>query len=93
MSPFPEVRFIGITGIPMVQAGDDLAELIFEAAERQGTALEEHDVLVVTQRVASKAEGRVLPLDSFEPSPFALALRHMLNRLLPLLLGPRPPAS
>jgi coenzyme F420-0:L-glutamate ligase/coenzyme F420-1:gamma-L-glutamate ligase len=73
MSPHPEVRLIGITGIPMVRAGDDLAGLIFEAAERQGTAIEDHDVLVVTQRVASKAEGRVLPLDSFEPSPFARA--------------------
>jgi coenzyme F420-0:L-glutamate ligase/coenzyme F420-1:gamma-L-glutamate ligase len=71
MTP-PEVRLIGIEGIPMVQAGDDLAGLILEAAAAQGTPLEDSDVLVVTQRVVSKAEGRVVPLDSFEPSPFAL---------------------
>ncbi len=71
MTP-PEVRVIGIEGIPMVQAGDDLAGLIFGAAVAQGTPIEDGDVIVVTQRVVSKAEGRVVPLDSFEPSPFAL---------------------
>lgn len=64
---------IGIAGIPMVQAGDDLAGLILDAASAQGTPPETGDVLVVTQRVVSKAEGRVVPLDRFEPSPFALA--------------------
>lgn len=68
----PEARFIGITGIPMVQAGDDLAAQVFDAAAAQGTPLLDGDVLVLTQRIVSKAEGRVLPLDAFEPSPFAL---------------------
>ena len=58
--------------MPMVQPGDDLAALILDAAAAQGTPVEDGDVLVVTQRIASKAEGRVLPLDAFEPSPFAL---------------------
>ncbi len=71
--PTPDVRLIGITGIPMVQPGDDIAALIFEAATRQQTPLADGDVLVVTQRVVSKAEGRVVPLADFEPSPFALA--------------------
>ena len=66
-----EVRIIGIAGIPMVQAGNDLAGLILDAAASQGTPIEDRDVLVVTQRVVSKAEGRVVPLDTFEPSPFA----------------------
>lgn len=64
---------IGITGIPMVQAGDDLASLIISAAEAQDTPLRDGDVLVVTQRIVSKAEGRVVPLEQFEPSPFAQA--------------------
>ncbi|MFN8585431.1 MAG: coenzyme F420-0:L-glutamate ligase [Dehalococcoidia bacterium] len=70
MTP-PEVRIIGVRGIPMVQAGDDLAKLIREAAQAQETPLEAGDVIVVTQRVVSKAEGRVVPLDDFEPTPFA----------------------
>ena len=69
--PHPELRVIGIAGIPMVQAGDDLAALTLEAAAAQDTPIEDRDVLVVAQRVVSKAEGRVVPLDTFEPSPFA----------------------
>lgn len=67
-----EVRVIGIEGIPMVQAGDDLAGLILGAASTQGTPLQHRDVLIVTQRVVSKAEGRVVPLDTFKPGAFAL---------------------
>ena len=68
----PEFRVIGVTGMPMVQAGDDLARQIVDAANAQGTPLEANDVVVITQRVVSKAEGRVYPLDDFTPSPFAL---------------------
>lgn len=68
----PEFRVIGITQVPMVQSGDDLAGQLFAAAAAQHTPLADGDVLVVTQRVVSKAEGRVVPLDSFVPSPFAL---------------------
>lgn len=77
MTP-PDVRLLGIEGIPMIAAGDDLAALILDAASAQGTPLEAGDVLVVTQRVVSKAEGRVVPLAGFEPTPFALewAARH-----------------
>ena len=73
-----EYRVIGIGGMPLVQEGDDIAAQIFEAAERQGTPVEDGDVVVVTQRISSKAEGRVVPLDRFEPSQFALdyAERH-----------------
>jgi coenzyme F420-0:L-glutamate ligase/coenzyme F420-1:gamma-L-glutamate ligase len=68
-----EVRVIGITGVPMVQAGDDIAAQILEAAAAQGTPVEDGDIVVVTQRIVSKAEGRVVPLDDFEPSAFARA--------------------
>lgn len=70
MTP-PEFRVIGVTGMPMVQRGDDLARQIVEAAAAQGTPLVEGDIVAVTQRVVSKAEGRIYPLDDFEPSPFA----------------------
>jgi coenzyme F420-0:L-glutamate ligase/coenzyme F420-1:gamma-L-glutamate ligase len=70
--PAPEFRVIGITGIPIVQAGDDLAGQIFDAAAAQDTPLQDGDVLAVTQRVVSRAEDRVRPLGEFEPSAFAL---------------------
>jgi len=67
----PEVRVIGITGIPEVHPGDDLAGLILDAARRQETPPVDGDVLVVTQKVVSKAEGRVIVLSTVEPSSFA----------------------
>src|SRR3546814_343123 len=57
----------------MVQRDDDLVAIIADAAAAQGTPLEDGDVVAVTQRIVSKSEGRVYPLDDFEPSPFALA--------------------
>jgi coenzyme F420-0:L-glutamate ligase/coenzyme F420-1:gamma-L-glutamate ligase len=66
-----EIRIIGLTGIPEVHAGDDLAEMIVAAARSGGVAIEESDVLVVTQKIVSKAEGRIVDLATVTPSPFA----------------------
>jgi coenzyme F420-0:L-glutamate ligase / coenzyme F420-1:gamma-L-glutamate ligase len=71
--PNSEVRAIGVRGMPMVERDDDLAGQIIDAASAQGAPLQDGDILAVTQRVVSKVEGRVLPLDDFQPSPFALA--------------------
>jgi coenzyme F420-0:L-glutamate ligase/coenzyme F420-1:gamma-L-glutamate ligase len=71
---YPELRLVGITGIPEVKPGDDLALLIAEAASRQGTPLQQEDVLVVTQKAVSKAEGRVVDLRQVKPSGFARAI-------------------
>jgi coenzyme F420-0:L-glutamate ligase / coenzyme F420-1:gamma-L-glutamate ligase len=52
------VSLLPLEGIPEVRAGDDLAAILGDAVERAG-GLEEDDVLVVAQKVVSKAEGRV----------------------------------
>ena len=52
-----EIRIIPIEGVPEVRAHDDLGELLFAAI---ATPLEDNDVVVVTQKVVSKAEGRVV---------------------------------
>ncbi|HEY3115764.1 MAG TPA: coenzyme F420-0:L-glutamate ligase [Chloroflexota bacterium] len=62
---------IGVRGLPEVQDGDDLAQLIHSAIAAQGLAIESGDVLVVTQKVVSKAEGRLQALDDMVPSAFA----------------------
>jgi coenzyme F420-0:L-glutamate ligase/coenzyme F420-1:gamma-L-glutamate ligase len=69
----PEVRIIGLPGLPEVHAGDDLPGQIVAAAREHNIAIEEGDVLVVTQKVVSKAEGRIVDLGSVTPSPFAEA--------------------
>ena len=68
----PRLEVIGVTSIPEIQAGDLLGEIIVSAAERQGSPLESGDILVVTQKIVSKAEARVVDLRSVKPSAFAL---------------------
>jgi coenzyme F420-0:L-glutamate ligase/coenzyme F420-1:gamma-L-glutamate ligase len=53
-----EIRLVPLTGLPEIGPGDDLAALLGDAVERAG-GLEDGDVLVVAQKVVSKAEGRV----------------------------------
>lgn len=67
------VRVFPLEGVPELEAGDDLAALLGDAAERAG-GLEDADVLVVAQKAVSKAEGRVVALDGVEPSARALEL-------------------
>jgi coenzyme F420-0:L-glutamate ligase/coenzyme F420-1:gamma-L-glutamate ligase len=66
-----EVKIIGITGIPLINPGDDLGEMISEAAARQGTPIMDGDVLIVTQKIVSKTEGRIYRLEDVTPSYFA----------------------
>lgn len=60
-----------ITGMPLLQAGDDLAALTFAAIERNGLQVSDGDILVVCQKVVSKAEGRLVDVRTVTPSPFA----------------------
>jgi coenzyme F420-0:L-glutamate ligase / coenzyme F420-1:gamma-L-glutamate ligase len=67
------ISVLPLEGIPEVREGDDLAALLGEAIERAG-GLEAGDVLVVAQKVVSKAEGRVVDLTQIEPSDRAREL-------------------
>jgi len=62
------------SGFPMVGRGDDLAEIIIAAAERNGYALQSGDVIVLAQKIVSKAQGRTIDLASVTPSPRARQL-------------------
>lgn len=68
------LEVFALEGIPEVRPGDDLAALLI-AALRAGAAmlpLREDDVLVVTQKVVSKAEGAIVDLTTIEPRPEAV---------------------
>jgi coenzyme F420-0:L-glutamate ligase / coenzyme F420-1:gamma-L-glutamate ligase len=67
-----EVRVIGLQGLPDVTPGIDLAQVIVEAAQAQGLTFIGGDILVVTQKIVSKAEGQLVDLQTVTPSPFAL---------------------
>ncbi|GER85926.1 F420-0--gamma-glutamyl ligase [Dictyobacter vulcani] len=66
-----ELRIIPITGIGEIDPDADLGTLIYEALQQQQLTLQTGDVLVVTQKIISKAEGRLVNLDDVEPSEFA----------------------
>jgi coenzyme F420-0:L-glutamate ligase/coenzyme F420-1:gamma-L-glutamate ligase len=63
-----------ITGIPLVQPGDDLATLLLRGLDHSGLTLGSGDIVVVCQKVVSKAEGRIARLSEITASPFALQI-------------------
>ncbi len=67
------IQVTGIEGMPEVRAGDDLAALISDAASRQQLPILGGDILVVTQKIVSKAEGCVVSLEGVQPSELASA--------------------
>lgn len=65
---------IALDGIGDVAAGDDLAALILAALDRAGETMRDTDILVIAQKIVSKAEGRLVDLADVEPAPDADAL-------------------
>lgn len=70
MTPQSEIRIIPLRGIGEVRPGDDLAAILAMAIDGVG-GLVAGDILVVTQKIVSKAEGRLVDPATIEPSPFA----------------------
>ncbi len=62
------ISIIGLEGFPLVKTGDDLAKMIVKTAEKEGTSLGDGDMVVVAQKIVSKAEGRVINLKDVVPS-------------------------
>lgn len=78
-----EVRLIGIEGIPEVSPGDDLARLIVSALDDQELVLEDGDILVVTSKIVSKAEGRVIAATDREEAITRETVRIVASRAHP----------
>lgn len=78
-----------LPGIPEINTGDDLAAIIWKALRDSGIILEDGDILVVAQKVVSKAEGLIVALDGVEPSPEALRMADVVGkdpRLMEIIL-------
>jgi coenzyme F420-0:L-glutamate ligase/coenzyme F420-1:gamma-L-glutamate ligase len=84
------IEIVALPGLPAVAPGDDLAALIGDALERAGVGLGDGDVVVVAQKVVSKAEGRRVDLATVRPSARAEALASRVlkdPRLVELILS------
>ncbi|MDP2901245.1 MAG: coenzyme F420-0:L-glutamate ligase [Candidatus Bathyarchaeota archaeon] len=66
------IHIIPVTGLPIIQRGDDLAQLVTAASNRQGTPLADGDIVVLCHVIVSRAEGNVVDLRDVEPSIPAL---------------------
>ena len=75
-----DMRFRALPGIPLIQPGDDLPALIAKAAEAADLAFADGNVVVVAQKVVSKAEGRIVRLDDVAPTPEAEELAERTGR-------------
>jgi len=78
-----------LPGIPLIRPGDNLVEMIGTALERAGIVLQDGDILVLAQKIVSKAEGRMLNLARVNPSARALELAASIDkdpRLVELIL-------
>ena len=74
------LELIGLEGIGEVGAGDSVARLICEACTRQGLELADHDVVVIAQKIVSKAEGRMVRLETVTASARARELARELDK-------------
>src|SRR4051794_10084808 len=66
------MRVFGIGGIPEIRPGDDLGKIIADAVTRSGIRPEPRDILVITHKIVSKAEGQLVDLRTIKPSEMAL---------------------
>jgi len=74
------VTIIGLEDFPLVKAGDNLAEIIVETAAKNGVEIKDGDVIVVSQKIVSKAEGRVIKFEEINPSEQAIKLAGKVQR-------------
>jgi coenzyme F420-0:L-glutamate ligase / coenzyme F420-1:gamma-L-glutamate ligase len=68
MTSAPRIELIGVEGLPLVAPGDDVADLIVAALDRAKLRPKTNDIVVVAQKIISKAENRFVDLATIEPS-------------------------
>jgi coenzyme F420-0:L-glutamate ligase/coenzyme F420-1:gamma-L-glutamate ligase len=85
-----QLSLTALPDLPLVEPGDDLAALILTALRQTGLTLADGDVLIVAQKVVSKAEGRLVDLKAVDPSEAAIELANQTQkdpRLVEVILG------
>jgi coenzyme F420-0:L-glutamate ligase/coenzyme F420-1:gamma-L-glutamate ligase len=75
-----QINIIALKGVPLVHPGDDLVEIIINALTLSNQCLKNDDVLVIAQKIISKAEGRIIALGTVSPSERAKKLAVKLGK-------------
>ena len=66
------LELFGLQGIPLVQEGDNIANLILDALKRENQTLEDGDIILIAETLISKAEGNFIKLGDILPSDDAI---------------------
>ena len=74
------INIFALDGVPLVKPGDDLVEIIKDALIFSNERLQDDDIVVIAQKIISKAEGRIVSLNSVKPSAQAEALATKLEK-------------
>lgn len=74
------MNLFAISGMPSIQPGDDLAALIVQQLQRSGEGLQPGDIVVVAQKIVSKAEGRLIKLSDVRPGEQAQELARIVDK-------------
>jgi coenzyme F420-0:L-glutamate ligase/coenzyme F420-1:gamma-L-glutamate ligase len=74
------LTFTPLLGIPLVHSGNSLSDILFEGLRLTGIDLEEGDILVLAQKIVSKAEGRRVNLKCIVPGPEAIELARRVEK-------------
>ncbi|MCX8169348.1 MAG: coenzyme F420-0:L-glutamate ligase [Candidatus Methanomethylicia archaeon] len=75
-----KIELIGLSSIPEVKVGDDVAKHIYEAALREGVGIKEGDIIVITHKIISKANGLIVDLKTVTPSEKAMEIGEMTGK-------------
>jgi F420-0:gamma-glutamyl ligase len=89
-SPVPALALFALSHFPLIEPGADIGGVICRLCEAHGPALLDRDVVVVAQKIVSKAEGRYVDLVTVKPGEHALALAEQVQkdpRLVEVILG------
>lgn len=76
----PSMTAFALSGVPLVQPGDDLITILKSALEQSQEQLADGDILVVSSKIISKSENRFVDLRTVEPSPAAIELAQKTNK-------------
>ena len=74
------IAIIPVPGVPQIQPGDDLPALLLTAIDAAKVGLKDGDILVMCQKIVSKAEGAVVDLGTVTPSTFARQIADMWDK-------------
>jgi coenzyme F420-0:L-glutamate ligase/coenzyme F420-1:gamma-L-glutamate ligase len=74
------ITYFAVAGIPLIKPGDDLARIIVDALHADGLPLQSGDIVVIAQKIVSKAEDRYVELSDVHPSEQARTLAEQIGK-------------